>query len=322
MEKQAEHKLLSGAKSVAHIGWKEGLLPNINKVIAEVTRVGIVVIMQTGAQVTVGKVEYNWEKIAIEFGPMRLPKPRPQTWRDPAMCGLQNHEKSHIVRLSNPAGDPSVMMETNPMTTIHPPPTGLTISNSPALIRNTSLDEPSVAIEPALEEKDTGAHFVRLPDYYVARAGVSRRPVEREQVTSSTYCDFFNLYDRPWRSRHCPVEILIMEAASRNGHHKKERVIFRTPPQIHSEETRSSFSGGERLAAATCGGVRTPPGENIRGRARRAGARSPRHWPRASGTTPAENSGTSAPATGGGAPVRAASMGDVFFGVIGAVALF
>ncbi|KAL2275567.1 hypothetical protein FJTKL_01957 [Diaporthe vaccinii] len=72
MEKQAEHKLLSGAKSVAHIGWKEGLLPNINKVIAEVTRVGIVVIMQTGAQVTVGKVEYNWEKIAIEFGPMRL----------------------------------------------------------------------------------------------------------------------------------------------------------------------------------------------------------------------------------------------------------
>lgn len=59
MEKQAEHNLLSDAKSVAHIGCKEGLLPNINKVIAEVTRVGIVVIMQTGAQVTVCKVEYN-----------------------------------------------------------------------------------------------------------------------------------------------------------------------------------------------------------------------------------------------------------------------
>lgn len=58
MGKQAEHELPSDTKPVAY--WREeGLLPNINKSIAEATRVAIVVIMQTGAQVTVGKVEYN-----------------------------------------------------------------------------------------------------------------------------------------------------------------------------------------------------------------------------------------------------------------------
>lgn len=52
-------------------------------------------------------------------------------------------------------------------------------------------------------------------------------------------------------------------------------------------------------------------------------ALSPRHWPRASGTTPAESPATLAPATGGGcrrSEVQAVSSDALIVGVIGAVA--
>lgn len=51
----------------------------------------------------------------------------------PGYMWASKPRQSHIVGLSNPADDPPVVMEANPMTTTHPPPTGPTISNSPVL---------------------------------------------------------------------------------------------------------------------------------------------------------------------------------------------
>lgn len=105
MDKQADRKLPSDTKCVAHTGGREGfVLPNINKAIVEVTRVASIATMRTGAQITVGKVQYNvsilsstqiyhhstwrfqlsdfttqWEKVAIDVG-RTVPADHKQTW--------------------------------------------------------------------------------------------------------------------------------------------------------------------------------------------------------------------------------------------------